>query len=174
MASLLLVAGRVGVDHLLLRGLDDLARGIREVLTSPPSESDVNDAVATMALPSGPAVSTVAHCLRRAMAGPLTVQQLADQLQISRKTVGVWLRDAGLPAPEQLIGWCRVYGVARLLADPRRSVAQVARVLNFSSESDLRRMVSRYLGCTPTQLRDGGGVSLVTAALRDRRIPRQH
>lgn len=165
-ASLFLIAGRVGVDRLLLRGVDDLARNVRDLVVPVPSEVDVRATLERLGLSVGPAAATVAYCLRRAACGSFTVQELAQDLQVSRRTLASWLRRAGLPTPERMIGWCRVYGVARQLSDPTRSVGQIARDLRFSSESDLRRMVSRYTGYTPTQLRERGGASAVVSALR--------
>jgi AraC-like DNA-binding protein len=165
-ASLFLIAGRVGVDRLLLRGYDDLARNVRSLVASARAGADVDAALEQIGLPAGPAAATVAYCLRRAATGPFTVNQLAEDLQVSRRTLALWLRRAGLPAPERLIGWCRIYGVARQLNDSARSIGQIARDLRFSSDSDLRRMVSRYTGYTPTQLRDRGAASVVVSALR--------
>jgi AraC-like DNA-binding protein len=163
--SHLLLAGRVGVDRLILRGFDDLARSVREMCRSAPVEMYVHEVMARLGLPPGRAASAVVYCLRRTTVGPLTVQQLADDLRVSRRTLGVWFHDAGLPAPERLIGWCRVCSVARLLTNHNLSIGQISRTLAFSSECDLRRMVSRYTGCTPTWLRANGGVSAVVAAL---------
>src|SRR5262249_26301499 len=115
-------------------------------------------------LPPGPATVTLDQCLRSTSTGSISVQQLANAIRVNRKTVGVWLRAAGLPAPERLISWCRVYWVAHVLGDNDLTVADVARALHFSSESDLRRMVARYAHCTPTRLRDNGA-DIVLAAL---------
>jgi transcriptional regulator GlxA family with amidase domain len=163
-----LIAGRIGADRLLLRGFDDLASNVRDLVTPMRAETDVHTALERIGLRAGPAAATVAYCLRRAAGGPFTVQQLADDLQVSRRTIALWFRRAGLPAPERLIGWCRIYEVARRLSDPSRTVSQVARDLRFSSASDLRRMVSRYTGYTPTELREHGGASAVVSAFRPR------
>jgi AraC-like DNA-binding protein len=168
-ASHLLLAGRVGVDRLVLRGFDDLARNVREIWQSAPVETYVRDVLARLDLSPGRAASAVAHCLRRTATGPLTVQRLAEELDVTRRTLSAWCRVADLPAPERLIGWSRVCGIARLLADPELSIGQIARALAFSSESDLRRMVSRYVCLTPTQLRASGGVLAVIAALTSHR-----
>jgi AraC-like DNA-binding protein len=168
-AAHLLLAGRVGVDRLILRGFDDLAHSVREIWRTAPIERYVQDVLEWLELPAGRAASAVAYCLRLTTVGPLTVQQLADKLHVSRRTLGTWFNAAGFPAPERLIGWCRVCSVARLLADPHLSIGQIARALAFSSESDLRRTIARYMGCTPTQLRVVGGVPAVIVALLSHR-----
>jgi AraC-like DNA-binding protein len=167
-APRLLVAGRIGVDRLLFRGFDDLNRGVREVLRATQVDSCIRGVLTRLDIPPGSPALTFAQSLRCARAGPSTVQQLAQALMVNRKTVSAWLRGAGLPAPEQLISWSRVYWVAQLLEDDRRTIADVARELRFSSLPDMRRMVSRHAGCTPRQLRANGGASTVFAAFPTR------
>jgi AraC-like DNA-binding protein len=168
-APLLLLAGRIGVDRLLIRGFDDLGRAIREVARATDVEVVIRDTLAQLGVQPGRAASTLAHCLRQTIAGRITVEQLADEFHVNRRTIGAWLREASLPTPEHLIGWCRVYWVARSLSSDHRSIGQITRALGFSSGSDLRRMVARYAGCTPTDLRSIGGLERMMIALRGRR-----
>jgi AraC-like DNA-binding protein len=172
LAPLLLLAGRVGVDQLLIRGFDDLERTIHQILDAANTEALIRETVTRLEVAPGRAMLTLTRCLRLAVAERTTVQTLANELRVNRKTVGVWLREAGLPSPEWLIGWCRVYWVAQLLRDGRKSIGHVARVLHFSSGQDLRRMVARYAGCTPTQLRDGSGVERLLRIVRMHRATR--
>jgi AraC-like DNA-binding protein len=170
-ARLFFVAGRVGVDRVLLRGFDDLEVEVRGAIRSTAVEGAIRRMLGVLAIPAGPAVFALAQCLRAARTGPMTVQQLASDLNVNRKTVSTWLRSAGLCAPERLISWCRVYWAADLLRDDRRSIAEVARILRFSSESDLRRMVSRHAQCAPMRLRSVDGVDAVVAAFPRVRAP---
>jgi AraC-like DNA-binding protein len=163
-AQLLFVAGRVGVDRLLLRGFDDLERGVHEALQSTRVEAAIRNTLDRCDVPAGSAAAAFEHCLRSTSAGPISVQQLSAALRVNRKTVSTWFRRAALPAPEQLISWCRVYWVAYLLRGDDRSVADVSRTLRFSSESDLRRMVARHAHCTPSRLRGFDGADVVLAA----------
>jgi AraC-like DNA-binding protein len=163
-AHLLFVAGRVGADRVLLRGFDDLERGISEALQSTRIESAIRHTLERCDVPAGSAATAFEHCLRTTSVGPVSVQKLSAALHVNRKTVGTWLRRAELPAPERLISWCRAYWVAHLLRDEDRSVADVARTLRFSSESDLRRMVARHAHCTPSRLRGFDGADVVLAA----------
>lgn len=165
-AHLSFIAGRIGVDRLLLRGVDDLASGLRQTLASVRLETTIRDTITRLGVLSGPANRALTHCLRSTRTGPISVQQLADKLQVDRKTVSRWLRQAALPRPEQLISWCRVYWVAQLLDGDRCSVAEVARTLRFSSESDLRRMVARHARCTPSRLRDNGADAVIATFTR--------
>ena len=164
-APLLLAAGRVGIDGLLMRGFDDLTIGLRKALDMngpPPYTGTVLSQLRVTRIPAG---RLLARCLEDAASGPISVESLAKQLRVSRRTLRNWLHQAGLPAPEVMISWSRVFAVAHALEDANRSISAVARALRFSSGSDMRRMVMRYVGCTPTELRERGGVAAVTHAL---------
>jgi AraC-like DNA-binding protein len=168
-ARSLLSAGRMGVDRLLFRGFDDLAGAIQELGTTVgPTDAELLEIVTTLGVSSAPAAGVCIHCLRRASRGPLTVQRLAEELSVDRKTLRNWLRRAGLPGPERLIGWCRVIAAARLLERSERPVAEVAQTLRFSSVSDLRRMLGRYTGYRPTDVRLHGTSGVVGALITRR------
>ena len=70
-----------------------------------------------------------------------------------RKTLGNWLRAAGLPAPEQLIGWSRLLVATALLEIPNRSFTSVSAQVGFSSESAFRSMLLRYTRLRPRDIR---------------------
>jgi AraC-like DNA-binding protein len=165
-APLLLAAGRVGADRVLVRGSSSLLRGLQEALASDESRRYARFVIGELGLPVGSASTALSRSLGHARAGPFTVEWLAHDLGVSRQTLASWLRDAQLPVPERLIGWSRILMVARLLEDAERPINAIARTLQFSSVSDLRHLVGRYTGCTPTQLRGGGGVTVALAMLR--------
>jgi AraC-like DNA-binding protein len=165
-APLLLAAGRVGADRVLVRGSSSLPIGLHEALASDESRRYARVVIGALGLPVGSASTALARSLEYARVGPFTVEWLAHDLGVSRQTLASWLRDAELPVPERLIGWSRVLMVVRLLEDTERPINAIARTLQFSSVSDLRHLVGRYTGCTPTQLRGGGGVTAALAMLR--------
>jgi AraC-like DNA-binding protein len=165
-APLLVAAGRVGIDRLLLRGHDDLRAGLRRELEDRGVEAVSREAIARLELPDGEAWQIVAHCLRRAATTVLTVEALADEFGLSRRTLHNRLRTAGLPSPEQVIGWTRLLLAAAMLQVPSGSVASVAARLGFSSESALRGMLVRYTGVTPRELRRADGFARVVSAFR--------
>jgi AraC-like DNA-binding protein len=165
-APLLVVAGRVGVDRLLLRGHDDLRAGLRRELEDHGLEAISREVIARLALPDGEAWQVVAHCVRRAATTVLTVEALAEEFGLSRRTLHNRLRAAGLPSPEQVIGWTRLLLAAAMLQVPSGSVASIAARLGFSSESALRGMLVRYMGVTPRELRRADGFARVVSGFR--------
>jgi AraC-like DNA-binding protein len=162
-APALLSAGRIGVDRVLIRGFDDLLCGVRDLIDSSHADREVRELLIRIGRLPDSAALVFSHCLRRARIGPFTVQQLADDLNVDRKTLRNWVRRAGLPTPERLIGWSRVLAAARLLKGSRRTVGVVAELLGFASGSDLRRMLARYTGYTPSDVRVQGTAGVLSA-----------
>ncbi|HTD50094.1 MAG TPA: helix-turn-helix domain-containing protein [Acidimicrobiia bacterium] len=166
-APLLVTAGHAGIDGVLLRGYDDPRDAIRLRLAQDSVDVFTRGVIARMALPDGPAWSVLAHCVRRAARTVLTVEQLADECGVNRKTLGNWLRSAGLPAPEQLIGWSRLLVAAALLEAPDRSIVAVAAQVGFSSEAAFRGMLARYTKLRPRDLRQRDGFARLMAMLEN-------
>lgn len=83
-------------------------------------------------------------------------RDLASALFITRRTLLRWCHDAGLPVPRELMAWMRILLAAHLLDDPGRSVLSVAHSCGYSSDSALRRVMQKFLGMSPTELRSAG------------------
>jgi AraC-like DNA-binding protein len=164
-APLLVAAGHAGIDGVLLRGYDDLREHIRRRLAQDSIDAFSRGVIERMALPDGPAWIVFAHCVRRAARTVLTVEQLAEECGVHRKTLGNWLRAARLPAPEQLIGWSRLLVATALLETPSRSIAAVATQVGFSSETAFRSMLARYTRLKPREIRQRDGFARLMAML---------
>ena len=83
-------------------------------------------------------------------------RDMSAALRMGRRTLLRWTTGAGLPAPRQLLAWLRILMAAQLLDDPGRSVLSVAQACGYSSDAGLRRVIHRFLGRSPTQLRRRG------------------
>jgi AraC-like DNA-binding protein len=92
---------------------------------------------------------------------PVTVAMAALSLGVNRKTLFWWCAETGLPAPQQLLGWCRLLAAATLLEDAGRRVDHIALDLDFPSGTALRNLLYRYCGVSPSQLRCGGAVAVI-------------
>jgi AraC-like DNA-binding protein len=153
------VARLVGGPHapaltaLLLRGHDNLALALRRILTGHSRRRVIQAVVDSAPSDHAPAHRIWSHCVERSLDVVLTVERLAAELHVNRRTLGYRLRAAHLPAPEALIGWSRVLVAARMLRDPGVSIAAAARLLHFSSVRDCGAMITRYTGCSPGALR---------------------
>lgn len=91
-------------------------------------------------------------------------RDLAKTLHLSRRTLLRWCQRAGLPAPRRLLAWMRVLLAAELLDDPGRTVLSVAHTCGYSSDSGLRRITQKFLGASPTELREQGAFRLASTA----------
>lgn len=83
-------------------------------------------------------------------------RDLAGSLHLSRRTLLRWCERSGLPAPRRLLAWMRVLLACELLDDPGRTVLSVAHTCGYSSDSGLRRITQKFLGASPTDLRERG------------------
>jgi AraC-like DNA-binding protein len=135
-----------------------LARSLREHLNQGPL-----DRVAQALAPRAPQGldGWLRSVLLSANAG-VSAAQLARAARCSPRTLRRVLPAAGLPGPERLLAWCCVLHAARLL-DDGRSADSVARTLELSSGSALRRSVMRLTGLRPLELRERGGLRLACA-----------
>jgi AraC-like DNA-binding protein len=99
---------------------------------------------------------------------------LAKSLHLSRRTLLRWCQRAGLPAPRRLLAWMRVLLACELLDDPGRTVLSVAHTCGYSSDSGLRRITQKFLGASPTDLRDRGAFRAASTAFVDQLAESRH
>ena len=159
-------AGRFGIQGLLVADEEDSQSHILAVLAHAETRS-----VATLldgALTGVPGLvrDAVMLCVTRAN-GRLTPLAIARQLGVSRRGLAHHLALEGFPAPQRLITWGRLIVAGQLLESTRTTGDAVASALNFPSGSAFRNTCQRYLGATPSDVRQrGGGEYVVRALLR--------
>ncbi|MDQ3556029.1 MAG: helix-turn-helix domain-containing protein [Gemmatimonadota bacterium] len=90
-------------------------------------------------------------------------RDVAEQLGLSRRTLLRWCERAELPPPRTLMAWMRLLLAAEMLDDPGRTVLTVARTCGYSSDSGLRRVMTKFLGMSPGALRKGGAFKAASA-----------
>lgn len=161
-----LAFARAGVNDLVLRDVDDLRYSLRSALSAAADHCSAHTIVNELEplLPANvlPMVQYSLENGRRA----ISVEEVADALNVHRKTLVDRLSGSHLPTPSALIAWCRLITAARLLEDPGRSVEQVALILDFPSGTSMRNMMKRYTGLRPGEIRENGGVRCVLHALK--------
>lgn len=94
--------------------------------------------------------------------GVTAVPELARAARCSPRTLRRTLAGAGMPPPEELLAWRRLLHATRLL-DDGRSTDSVARMLDYSSGSALRKVLKRHTGLRPGELRRQGGFAALAA-----------
>jgi transcriptional regulator GlxA family with amidase domain len=154
---------KAGADDVLVRGVDDERATLSRILADARGSRttfDVLQAVAPLLNAEG--ASILAYCLEHANRA-LTVEMMARDLGVHRKTLVNRLAAAHLPVPSVLVAWCRLLLAARLMEDESRATEQIAFALDFGSGAALRNMLRRYTGLRPNEIRANGGLSCVVA-----------
>lgn len=157
----LLRLGRAGIHRLVLTAVDDVGSDLPRRVSEAMGEG-TEAMVVRAASPYLPARSLTA--LRVALDGVhrrLSADQFAGVLSLSRPHLSVCLRSSGLPSAGHLLVWARLLHAGRWLGDPGRSAQSVSRQLEYSSGAAFRRALRAYVGLTPGQVADSGGLQAV-------------
>jgi AraC-like DNA-binding protein len=89
---------------------------------------------------------------------------LADQMNVTTRTLSRWCRRAALPPPKRLLAWIRILAAADLIDDPGRTVSDVALSCGYAADTSLRHALRAFLGRGPRELREEGAFAAATAA----------
>lgn len=84
---------------------------------------------------------------------------MASALGMCRRTLERQCRGAGLPQPEQLIGWCRLLMVEEITRARHGMLERVSKGFGFQGAADMRTKLKRRTGFTLRQVRDVGGLT---------------
>jgi AraC-like DNA-binding protein len=90
--------------------------------------------------------------------------RFAHSFGLSRPVLSEKLKDQRLPATGHLLLWGRLLHAGYWLPDPGRSGESVSRQLEYANGAVFRRALRTWLGVTPTQLAQGGGIDVVLRA----------
>jgi len=99
-------------------------------------------------------------------AEPLSVQAIARDLGLHRKTLWSRCRRHGMGSMQALMTWCRLLAVEHALRSCSRPIDAIAEELAFASPTALRNAVRRHLRTTPSALREERGEGVVCAEFR--------
>lgn len=152
---------RAGAHDVVIRGHDDEGVVLRTALERAAGRCTAELVLRELAPHIPESVRPAVQACLESPSKVSNVTELARTLGVHRKTLVNRLRVAGLPPPSELIGWCRVLHVSRLLEDPGRGIEEIALRLDFPSATALRNMLRRYTGLRPTTIRERGGLGHV-------------
>ncbi|MDH3205084.1 MAG: AraC family transcriptional regulator [Gemmatimonadota bacterium] len=159
--------GRAGRTNLVLLPATalatDVARAMHTVLLNGTSAL-VTRAVSSY-VPSRESM-TIRIALEAVQRGWAT-EELAAQLGLTRPHLSVRLRNVGLPSAGHLLIWAKLLHAGRWLTDPGRSAESISRQLEYSSGAAFRRALRAYVGATPTEVKEGGGLRFVLRRFLD-------
>lgn len=154
--------GRAGLSNLMLLPLDGLAFQLPRVIRTALADRSTAALVTRVVSPSLPRRELTA--VRLAVDAPQhgwDAEELAGRVGLTRAHLSVLLRACGLPSAGHLLTWARMLHAGRWLTDPGRTAESVSRQLAYSNGATFRRALRNYVGVTPTQLIQEGGVTKV-------------
>lgn len=108
--------------------------------------------------------------VRAALDGALLGWQsddLAEHSGWTRPHLSVRLKECGLPSTGHLLLWAKLLHAAHWLAEPGRTAESVSRQLEYANGPVFRRALRNYVGATPTEVREWGGLSFVLGRFLD-------
>jgi len=159
-------AGRVGANDILIDGVDSYV-GIADRVTAKVHEDAVLRRVSVLLGNgrSGAVFRFLTYVIMH-VRQPLTVESVASQIRLSRRTLARECAKHELPQPGDLISWCRLLVAAAILDQGHQTVDMIGHRM-FGSPSALRNMFQRYVGRTPTQLKALGAFESTIATFRE-------
>jgi transcriptional regulator GlxA family with amidase domain len=104
--------------------------------------------------------------LVREVERPVRTEALARRLAVSREHLSRQFGAGGAPNLKRVIDLTRVACAAQLLQNPAYRIAQVVRLLHFTSSSHLAGTVRRITGAAPSALPDLGPRGVLLAFAR--------
>ena len=151
----LLRLGALGIDEVLLRGIDDHRERIVAAVDRVAWQRRAQDIAAELAGTLTELPARVRDMLRtgiRARA-PWTVTDLARRLGVDRRTCGRVFVRAGLPPPGRVLQLLRLAAGHDLLQDGTRTVTDVADLLGYGRPRSFTEHVRRVFGLPPSRFR---------------------
>ena len=107
-----------------------------------------------------PRVRAAAALMRRHMEDPLSIDDLAERLGLTRRGLEQAFRADGGPSPAQLYRRIRLSAARRLVLDTAHSVAEIAGRCGYADPAAMTRAFHAEFGTTPRELRRPSGLSM--------------
>lgn len=130
----------------LARGTDPVDRFVEEHLENTPIS------------PGGDAIDHALRFIRNHSHRPLTVQQVAAAVGVTRRTLERKFAEVVGRSPRQELEWLRVQRARKLLLETRRPIKEIAYQCGFRESRGLIRGCHRWLGMAQCKLREASGL----------------
>jgi AraC-like DNA-binding protein len=161
--------GRAGIRNLVLLAVEDLNRELSRGLARA-GEGGAASLVTRFLSPYLPGREMeVVYLAMDSIHRRWSAEALAGEVGLSRPFLSECLKAHGLPSLGHFLLWARLFHAGHWLEEPGRTGESVSRQLEYSSGSAFRRALRNYTGATPTEVAEGGGLSLVLRAFLSQR-----
>jgi AraC-like DNA-binding protein len=153
--------GRAGIRNLILLRLDDLEGELHRALARA-SEGSATSVVTRYLSPYIPRRELdLAVLAMDTVHQRWTAERMASMVGLTRPFLSERLKGVGLPSLGHFLLWTRLFHAGHWLEESGRTGESVGRQLEYSSGAAFRRALKHYTGATPTEVREGGGLSLI-------------
>lgn len=150
---------KAGLDHVIIKHVEDLVARVQQLRKGTIFQHLGNMVVSQLQTSPVPFFEELMLCCFRHGRQPCSVDALAAELGIPRRTLAKRLSDAGVPPASELLAWTRLIRAAACLQTPDCSVEAVGFGLGFGSGAGLRNMLLRYTGMYCKEIRAPMGLS---------------
>ena len=158
---------RLGVHEIVVTNVTDDSRGLQRTLEVALQESRFGAGLVEVMELMPPRLHKFVSLIVQAPGEHWSPARAAAVCGCHPRTLREYLRSVGLPSTHRLITWFRLLAAVELLAAPARSVDQVADALRFPSSEAMRAQMRRYLGRTPSHLRERSAFASVLRTFRE-------
>jgi AraC-like DNA-binding protein len=151
----------LGVRAVVSLDVDDTPAALRECIAAHLNATPLDALVARLGETVCPSIHAWLEPVLRSPTTPATAPGLARLAHCSPRTLRRVLAAAGLPPAGELLAWRRLLHASRLMEDGHGSVEWVARTLDYSDASALRKHLRRLTGLRPAEVVARGGLAMV-------------
>jgi AraC-like DNA-binding protein len=162
-----LALGHERISHVFVAGRNDGRQEIRSAILGAASE-DLPSRVLNRLGDNVPI--EVRALLRFALANAqrrVHVTDMAQALNLHRRTLSARSRNVRYPSPSALIAWARLLIATDIMMSMAATADRAAVMAGFGSGTAFRNMLRRYTGLRPAEVRAGGGLEYIIALLRE-------
>lgn len=158
---------RSGADDAIVRSVDRVSGVAASLLTRGTERQVLVRALEEMSeFTSADARSIVTYSIEHP-AARRPVEQVAEALGVSRRTLVNRLSAVGMPGPSVFVAWGRLLVAAQALEEPATSVRDVARTLGLRSSAGLHVLCRRHSSLSVRELRRGGPKAVLDLIRRE-------
>jgi AraC-like DNA-binding protein len=166
--------GREGVEQVVLFGLDDDPKHLRQMLERQPGLVLSERLLGNLQRPLSRVPAPVGSALERLIRNPSVfrgVPDLSAAAGVARRSLYRHVERAGLVSPRELAAGARLLRAYAFLREPAYSLEAVAHHLHFTNAESLTKTMKWGVGTTPARARDRMGPEEFVARLASRLAP---
>jgi AraC-like DNA-binding protein len=153
--------GRAGIKGMEVLEVENLQGGLRRAVGLASQTGAASQVVRWLSPRVPPRELQIARLALDSLHLRWSAEELASRVGFTRPYLSELFKEVGLPSLGHFLLWTRLFHAGHWLEEPGRTGESVSRQLEYSSGAAFRRALKGYVGVTPTQARENGGLRLV-------------